>query len=148
MKDIRLLKPPVMWTCPKCKRRFKRKNQQHSCIVISSASLFEKREPALKKLYDKIVKEVKKLGEYREETVKPDVIFFKTKSTFLGIKVKKAHLEIEFFLEKLENVPPVSKYLQTSKNRVVHLVPIDQAGEIDQQLINWIKRSYALVNAK
>jgi len=116
--------------------------------LISSASLFEKREPALKKLYDRIVKEVKKLGEYREETVQPDVIFFKTKSTFLGIKVKKDHLEIEFFLEKLENIPPVSKYLQTSKNRVVHLVPIGQAGDIDRQLINWIKRSYVLVNGK
>jgi len=137
-----------MWTCPKCKRSFKRKNQQHSCTLISSASLFEKREPALKKLYDRIVKEVKKLGEYREEAVRPDVIFFKTKSTFLGIKVKKDHLEIEFFLEKLENIAPVSKYLQTSKNRVVHLVPINQVEDIDRQLINWIKRSYVLVNAK
>ena len=137
-----------MWICTKCKRSFKRKNQQHSCTLISSDSLFEKRDPGFKKIYDKIIKEVKKLGEYREETVRPDVIFFKTKSTFLGIKVKKDHLEVEFFLKELENVPPVSKYLQTSKNRVVHLVPIDQLKDINQQLIDWIKRSYALVNAK
>ena len=137
-----------MWTCPKCKRRFKRKNQQHSCTLISSDSLFDKRGPSLKKIYDKIVKEVTKLGKYREEAVKPDVIFFKTKSTFLGVKVKKDHLEVEFFLEKLEDVPPVSKYLQTSKNRVVHLVPIDQLKDINPQLIDWIKRSYILVNAK
>jgi predicted transport protein len=135
-----------MWTCPKCKRIFKRKDQSHSCILISKESLFTKRSPELKKLYDKIVKEVNKFGKYREETMKSDVIFFKTKSTFLGIKVKKDHLDIEFYLENLENVPPVTKYLQTSKNRVVHLVPIDQPEDINKQLISWIKRSYDLVS--
>lgn len=135
-----------MWTCPKCKRIFKRKDQSHSCILISKESLFTKRSPELKKLYDKIVKEVNKFGKYREETMKPDVIFFKTKSTFLGIKVKKNHLDVEFYLEKLENVLPVTKYLQTSKNRVVHLVPIDQREDINKQLISWIKRSYDLVS--
>jgi predicted transport protein len=135
-----------MWTCPKCKRIFKRKDQSHSCILISKESLFTKRSPELKKLYDKIVKEVNKFGKYREETMKSDVIFFKTKSTFLGIKVKKDHLDIEFYLENLQNVPPVTKYLQTSKNRVVHLVPIDQPEDINKQLISWIKRSYDLVS--
>src|SRR6185503_7242291 len=99
-----------MWTCPKCKRSFKKTNQSHSCILITKESLFTKRSPELRELYNKIVMEVNKFGKYREETVRPDVIFFKTKSTFLGIKVKKDHLEVEFYLEKLENIPPVPKY--------------------------------------
>jgi len=107
--------------------------------------LFAKRPPELKALYNEIVSRIKKFGEYREETVKPDVIFFKTTSTFLAIKVKKDHLEIEFFLDHLEHAPPVSKYLQTSKNRVAHVVPIDSAEEINKQLIDWIKTSYLLV---
>ncbi len=135
-----------MWTCPKCGRSFKRKDQQHTCTLISKESLFAKRLPGLKNLYSKIVKEVKKFGEYREETVNPDVIFFKTKSTFLAVKVKKDHLDIEFFLDHLEDVPPVSKYLQTSKHRVAHVVPIDSAEEINEQLISWIKNSYQLVS--
>ncbi len=106
-----------------------------------------KRPAGLKKLYEKIVKEVKKFGEYREETLPPDTIFFKTKSTFLGIKVKKDQLHVEFFLDHLENVPPVSKYLQTSKHRVAHLVPVDQPENINKQLINWIKESYQLISA-
>ncbi len=87
------------------------------------------------------------MGEYREEAVPPDVIFFKTKSTFLGIKVKKDQLHVEFFLDHLENVPPVSKYLQTSKHRVVHLVPVDRPEDINKQLVNWIKESYKLISA-
>jgi predicted transport protein len=135
-----------MWTCPKCGRTFKRKDQQHACTLISKESLFAKRPSELKDLYTKIVKEVKKFGDYREETVNPDVIFFKTKSTFLAVKVKRDHLDIEFFLDHLEDVPPVSKYLQTSKHRVAHVVPIDRSEEINKQLIRWIKNSYELVS--
>lgn len=135
-----------MWVCPKCGREFKRKDQQHTCSLISKEMLFAKRSPALKFLYERIVRQIRKLGEYRVETVKPDVIFFKTKSTFLAVKVKKDHLDVEFFLDHVEDRPPVSKYLQTSKNRVAHVVPVDHQDEINDQLVNWIKTSYWLVS--
>ncbi len=106
-----------MWTCPKCKRAFKRKDQYHSCILITKESLFEKRTPVIKKLFNQVVKVVKRIGDYREETLRLDVIFFKTKSTFLGIKVKKDHLVLEYYLDHLEDRPPVFKYLQVSKHR-------------------------------
>lgn len=126
-------------------RAFKRKEQNHSCLLISTDALFAKRPPELKRLYDKLVKIVKGFGEYREETVLPDVIFFKTKSAFMAVKVKRDHLDVEFFLDHLENVPPVSKYLQTSKHRVAHVVPVDRPVDINRQLSNWMKESYQLV---
>ncbi|HYM94555.1 MAG TPA: hypothetical protein VET23_10480 [Chitinophagaceae bacterium] len=42
--------------------------------MITTEYVFDKRPGQLKKLYDKIVTEVQKLGEYREETMPPDVI--------------------------------------------------------------------------
>ena len=134
-----------MWTCKKCGRAFKNANQQHTCKLISKYDLFIKRPEHLKTLYDKVSAVVKTFGEFREETVLPDVIFFKTKSTFMAVKVKKDHLDIEFFLDHLENVPPVSKYLQTSKNRVAHIVPIDSPQDINSQLKKWMKASYHLI---
>ncbi len=86
-------------------------------------------------------------GKFREEAVLPDVIFFKTKSTFLAVKVKKAWLDIEFFLDHLEDEAPVKKYLKTSKHRFAHLVSIDGKEDIDQQLIDWIKASYDLITS-
>jgi len=67
--------------------------------LIDKEDLFKKRPQELKALYKKVFEIVKKFGAFREETVSPDVIFFKTKSTFLAVKVKKDHLEIEFFLD-------------------------------------------------
>ncbi len=134
-----------MWTCPKCGRSFKRSEQNHTCVLIDKEDLFKKRPQELKALYKKVFEIVKKFGAFREETVLPDVIFFKTKSTFLAVKVKKDHLEIEFFLDHIEDEPPVAKYLQTSKQRVAHVVKIDSPKDIDKQLINWMKTSYQLV---
>lgn len=64
----------------------------------------------------------------------------------MAIKVKKDHLDVEFFLDHLENVPPVSKYLQTSKHRVAHIVPIDSPNDINLQLKKWLRESYRLIS--
>ena len=133
-----------MWTCPKCKRSFKNANQNHSCILVSKDDLFAKRPAFLKQLYKKIVAIVNPLGEYREETVMPDVIYFKTKSTFLAVKVRKDHLEVEFFLDHHENDPSIAKWLQTSKHRFAHVVPVDSEEDITNQLTEWIEHSWHL----
>ena len=126
------------------RRNFKRKDQNHTCTLISKESLFVKRPPSLQRLFNQIEKIINSFGESRQETVKPDVIFFKTNSAFLGIKVKKDHLVIEYFLDHLEDTPPVFKYLQISKHRVVHMIAIDSPEDITTQLIKWMQASYAL----
>ncbi len=109
--------------------------------------MFVQRPGEFKKLFDKIEKIVHGFGESKQETVKPDVIFFKTQSTFLGIKVKKDHFVVEYFLDQREDIPWVFKYMQTSKHQVVHLVVIDSpGGYYIAQLIKWMKASYALIN--
>ena len=134
-----------MWTCPDCNRKLRNANQNHTCRLVSRDELFSKRPEFLKKLFNKIVGEVSSFGEYREETVLPDVIFFKTRSTFLAVKVKKDHLEVEFFLDHHEDDPSIAKWLQTSKRRFAHVVKADSEEDITTQLTEWIKRSYDLI---
>ncbi len=134
-----------MWICPKCSRTFSNTNQAHTCRLVAKEDFFKKRPPALRELYVQIVSEVSQFGDFREEAVPPDVIFFKTKSTFLAVKVKRDHLDVEFFLDHLEDVPPVSKFLQTSKRRVFHVVPVDSPEEINDQLRRWLRASYDLI---
>jgi hypothetical protein len=134
-----------MWTCPKCGRNFKNKDQRHSCSRLLKENLFLKRPPELKSLCDKVLRIVASFGDYREEAVSPDAIFLKTKSTFMAVKVKKDHLDIEFFLNRIEDIPPVLKHLQTSKNRVVHIVPIANSKDLTPQLKKWMRESYNLI---
>lgn len=39
----------------------------------------------------------------------------------------------------------IKKYLQTSRRRVAHAVPVDSAEDIDAQLLGWIGASYILI---
>jgi hypothetical protein len=133
-----------MWICHQCKRKFKNANQNHSCVLVSKDDLFAKRPKFLRDLCDEIISSVKELEEFREEAILPDVIFFKTKSTFLAIKLKKDHLEIEFFLDHHEDDPSIAKWLQTSKYRFAHVVRVDNEEDITTQLTEWIKQSYHL----
>ena len=137
-----------MWTCPTCGRSFRKANQSHSCRLTAKEELFAKRSPDLKEIYDKIISAIKPWGTFREEAVPPDTIFLKTHSTFLAVKIKRDRLDIEFFLDHLENNSPVSKFLQTSAHRFVHYVPVDCNADIDSRLINWIRESYRLILAK
>src|SRR5829696_160342 len=131
-----------MWTCPKCGRNFKRRDQQHSCVLLKKEDLFEKKPEEFRRIFQKVVDIVDTLGDYRTESVPPDVIYFKTASTFLAVKVKKAFLEIEFFLDHQDPAPVVSKWLQTSRHRFAHVVPVEREEELDQQLQHWIRSSY------
>lgn len=142
---MHLILPVDMWTCPKCKRSFRNTNQSHSCVPVSKKDFVTGAPVTLKKLYEKIIDEVKQLGSYREEVVTPGVIYFKTKSSFLAVKVKKTCLEVEFFLDHQEDDPSIAKWLQSSKHRFAHTVKIDSEQDITMQLTGWIRQSYHLI---
>jgi hypothetical protein len=48
---------------------FRNTNQSHSCAPVSKKDFFADRPVVLKKLYNKIIVELEKLGDYREEPV-------------------------------------------------------------------------------
>ena len=137
-----------MWTCPKCKRSFKNNNQAHGCHQIKVEDLFRKRSDHIRKLYLELDSKISTIGKFRKEAVPPDVVFYKTVSTFLAVKVKTKWLDIEFFLDHYDDNPIVKKYLQTSKKRFVHLVSIDENSDINHQLIGWITQSYKIINSE
>lgn len=134
-----------MWICPTCNREFKNTNQIHSCKLLKVEDFFENRPPILWDTYQKLLEVVGTFGAFRVEILHRNVIFLKTISNFLWVKRKKKHLEICFFLDHVEDVPPVVKFKQFSKNRIIHVVPIDEPSDIDNQLIEWMQASYLLI---
>jgi predicted transport protein len=133
------------WACPVCHKEFNRKNQSHSCNVASIESFFENKPESLKKLYEALLSEINKFGTVTLNPVQSG-INLKAKTTFASIKPKKDYLMLEFLLEKKEDVFPVAKTFQISKNRFAHFVQLQNKTEIDEQLINWLKRAYGLTS--
>ena len=57
-------------------------------------------------------------------------------------------MEVEFFLDHREEAPSISKFLQTSKNRYAHIVPINLEEDLTPAVLAWIRESYILISKK
>ena len=136
-----------MWTCPNCKRQFRNRNQVHGCHNLKVEDLLLKRSKIINQLYHSLNEYISSLSKIRLEAVPPDVVFYKTETTFLALKLKTKWIDIEFFLNHHDDHPLVKKWLQTSKNRFVHIVSIDSMDEIDDQIKKWIRLSHQLITS-
>ena len=132
------------WKCPKCGRTFAVKiPKEHSCVKISAEKHFEGKPLVLKKVYDKLEREVSNFGNVSIQPIKGG-IFFKKAGTFAMINIRKDHLKIEFFLDHKHDAFPVEKIFQYTQKKIVHVVSVSEMKEVDRQLINWLKISYGM----
>lgn len=130
-----------MWTCPKCNRQFKNRNQDHSCGHFTIEQVFEDKPPEIFMLFQQIHKKVKSFGEMQVRAVKNGVMF-SVKSTFLALKPHQSYLAVEFAGGMAHDEFPVEKCMKISKNEFAHIMRIEQTEEIDDQLIAWLKEAY------
>lgn len=135
----------MAWDCPICRRNFKKENQQHSCVNNHIIEHIQKLKPEIIPVFEKLHQYIICFENVKVSSVKT-FILYSSKSIFLSLKIKREHIEIEFFANTAINEFPVFKTLQISKNRIVHSVKLDTVENIDEQLMNWIIESYELVN--
>lgn len=133
------------WICPNCNRRFKNPNQPHSCIVTDIDDHFAKKDIIIRKIYDKIEREILKFDNIKINPTKHAIIV-SSKSTFLAIKPRKNMLDIEFLLDKAVEGYPVYKIFKVSKNRFAHFVHLEYIQQVDKKLILLLIQSYKTIN--
>lgn len=138
--SLRLNFELVMWTCPKCNREFRNRNQDHSCGDFSIEKVFEKYSEIFP-LFQLVRDEILKFGEVRIYPVK-NAVMFAVYSTFLAVKPHKKYLVLEFTSKQKHTEFPIEKSVRISKSRFFHIVKIDSHDNIDKQLINWLKEAY------
>jgi hypothetical protein len=84
-------------------------------------------------------------GKVNISSVKNAIIVSST-STFLAVKPKRDHADIEFLLDHEVNEFPVLKTFRVSRSRVAHFTRIGDPGDVDEQLMGWLKEAYETVN--
>ena len=135
----------MTWICPNCKKEFRNKNQAHSCAKVDLKDHLKNKSPQVIATFDKLMRELDKFGEINLNPVKTSVQV-KAGATFLSIKPKKEYTEIEFQLGEEVDRLPIYKNIRISKNRVLHFAILKSPKEVNIQLVNWLKKSYELVN--
>lgn len=132
-----------MWKCPKCKRTFAVKAKDHACVSVPLDKHFEGKPVGLRKAFDKLVKNVNTFGLVSVQPIN-GMIVLKKAGAFASVVLRKDHFKIEFFLSSLQDEFPVEKTFRYSQKKIVHIVSVSSAAEVDKQLVSWLRESYAL----
>jgi uncharacterized protein YdhG (YjbR/CyaY superfamily) len=126
-----------MWTCPKCGRKFKNKNQSHYCgtkptnICQYIESQDENKKEELKKLYNILKEELPKAGE----KISRSMPTFFGKKNIIHFAAHKNHLGLYPGPRVIEDLQEELKGYKTSKGAIQ--IPY---GKIDEKLIRKIAR--------
>jgi hypothetical protein len=121
------------WTCPKCNRIFRSKNQDHSCLVFRPDHLFSDKPEKIKEIFYLIVSTIEEHGKVQVSFLNHAIIF-SAKSSFLALKPKKQYMDVEIVLNEEVNEFPIYKIVRASRNKFAHFLKIEEPEEVDVSL--------------
>ena len=105
-----------VWQCPKCKREFAKKNQQHSCVVYPLAKHFEIK-PFAKELFQHLKKRIiASIGPVKVDAL-PFCIHFVSSYTFGGVWAMKDGIQHAFPVDHPSKSPRQFKKMRMYAKR-------------------------------
>ncbi len=129
-----------LWTCPKCKRKFRRHGQLHSCRPFPLAKHFENK-PESKALYQKLKRQLEHdLGSYKVESLECCIHLVST-IAFAAVKVFKSKIRVDFTLNRKISNHRFADSTQMSAHRYLYCVDVTTEADINSELIEWIKEA-------
>jgi hypothetical protein len=132
-----------MWQCPKCKREFTKKNQNHSCVVYPIEKHYKGKEDS-KGLFEKLVAQIEEnIGDVKIESL-PCCIHLVSSYTFCGVWLLKDKIRLDFRVPYKIDSERIVKEEQLSTNRQLYYLEIKEEKDIDEELLNWVSDSYFL----
>jgi hypothetical protein len=109
----------------------------------SVAGHFQNHAPDVSAVYQRILRAARALGAVGEESKKTSIHLLR-ESAFAGIATQKEALVLTLKLSHDLKSPRVRRREQTSKSRWHVEIRLDAPGQVDAELIAWIREAYEL----
>jgi hypothetical protein len=132
--------PRPLWTCPRCRRQFKNRNQAHSCGQFTVEELLDGKPPQIVELYDRLADLVQHCGQVVVAPTKTRVLF-KVRTVFATVAVTKQWLDLVFVLGHRLKSRRIKK-AQEEYPGIVHFLRIEKIGDLDGDLAHWLQEAY------
>jgi hypothetical protein len=110
---------------------------------FSISQHFENKEPVVKSIYDRILKEARKFGAVIEEPKKTS-IHLVNKSAFAGVATRKNALVLNIKSAAPIKHARIAKSEQLSASRFHQEVKLTSPDEVDSELVGWLQQAYAI----
>ncbi len=104
---------------------------------------FKDRSPAIRAVYDRILKAARKLGPFVEEPKKTSIHLVR-KTAFAGVAARKTALVLTLKSDRDIRSPRISKHEKTSANRWHLEVKLSGPAEVNPEFVSWLEKAYVL----
>jgi hypothetical protein len=116
-------------------------NKDRNGFTIKSH--FERKDPAVRQIYNRILKSARKFGAVGEEPKKTS-IHLVNRTAFAGVATRKGAIVLTIKSDRKLSSPRIHKSEQTSASRFHHEVKLTSPADVDAELVKWLKDAYAL----
>jgi uncharacterized C2H2 Zn-finger protein len=131
----------TLWTCPKCGRQFKNKNQWHSCVTISVDDHFKGKPNRLRATFDRLFKELKRFGNVRIDAVKSGINLARD-SHFAMAFIKNEWINLDFDVKRELHSPRFEKVFRVYNDNFSYRVRLREPSDVDEEVLGWLKEAY------
>ncbi len=118
------------WACPKCKRRFTRKNQRHACGTGERADVLRNRPPEIIDLYAALETFVKSLGSV-EFVTRERYVLLRSNRIFADLVIMSGALRLAIHLSREVKNPLFIKIASDRKKQVTHVAKLHSMDEFE-----------------
>jgi predicted transport protein len=127
------------WACPKCKRRFTRKNQRHACGTGDGAGVLRNRPPQVVAAYTALEKFVRSLGAV-ELVARERYVLFRSKKIFADAVIMTDAVRLAIHLpQKIESDLFIK--VVADRRHVTHVAKLHDASTLEA-LMPLLKQAY------
>jgi hypothetical protein len=110
---------------------------------FATGSHFEGRDPVVRKIYDRLIKDLRKFGPLVEEPKKSS-IHIVNRTAFAGVATRKAFLILTIKSDRKLESRRIHKTEQASANRFHSEIKLTSESDVDDELLSWLRNAYAL----
>ena len=110
---------------------------------FSVASHFTGKEPATRKIYERLLQASGKFGAVIEDPKKTS-IHLVNRTAFAGVATRKNAIILTIKSDRKLASPRIHKTEQTSASRFHHEVKLTSPADVDGELAGWLKSAYEL----
>lgn len=130
------------WTCPQCDREFGRAHQAHTCVPGCTVdAAFAGRPAGQRAVYDAILAHLESHGPVHEEAVSVGV-FLKCDRKLAEVRPRSRDVWLGVYLPRPVSSPRFAKVLNPGAPRVVHVLLLRSASEVDEQVRGWLTEAF------
>lgn len=131
----------VRWVCPNCEREFASANQAHVCVPgISVDDLLARHPRWVSEIYRAVIEHLSNLGPVHEDAVNVG-IFLKSDRKIAEFRPRVRSVRLGLYLPYELSDARIARTLPAA-DRVIHLINLTSAAQVDDQLREWLTEAY------